>query len=74
MAKTKENSQILSKQISSRELKKEYICRVVGKFPERLEIDRPLLVIGLGDAFLVLLVSLQVRAQILLNFYYPEII
>ena len=72
MAKTKENSQILSKQISSRELKKEYICRVVGKFPERLEIDRPLLVIGLGDAFLR--VSPQVRAQILVIFYYPEII
>ena len=45
MAKTKAASQELTRQITARELQKEYICRVVGKFPESLTIDKPLLVV-----------------------------
>lgn len=45
MAKTKEHSQILSRQISSRELKKEYVCLTMGHFPDTLVIDKPLLVV-----------------------------
>ena len=30
---------------SSRQVSKEYICRVVGKFPEKLVVDEPLLTV-----------------------------
>ena len=45
LAKTKEQSQILSRQISSRELNKEYVCLTMGHFPDTLVIDKPLLIV-----------------------------
>ena len=41
-AKNKTASQKISKQIQNREVTKQYVCRVVGKFPEKSECSAPL--------------------------------
>ena len=41
-AKNKTASQKISKQIQDREVSKEYVCRVVGKFPEKRECSAAL--------------------------------
>ena len=54
-AKTKEVSQDLTRQITKREVQKEYVCRVVGKFPKAETCDGALFCISSRKGFLLFL-------------------
>ena len=63
-AKTKEVSQDLTRQITKREVLKEYVCRVVGKFPKAETCDGALFCISSRKGFLLFLEILVISSKI----------